>query len=278
MTTPNGSEGAIWQSGSGPAGDTSFNTFFAVANGTFDVNTSGKDYGQALVKLAPPSSNTFSVLDYFEPYDGTNLDSGDHDIGSGGVLLLPDQTGPVAHLLVQGDKVGNIYLVNRDNMGHYNSQNNDQIVQYLAAADRGMWNSPTWWNNHVYFGASSDGLKAFTFNTTTGLLSTTPTSQTAKSFGYPGTTASVSANQTSNAILWTLNNSTYKTTSGAVLYAYDATNLATQLYKSSENSSRDNPGPAVKFQVPTVANGKVYVATQTKLSMFGLLSGGRNKR
>lgn len=274
LTTPNASEGAIWQSGSGPAGDASFNTFLAVANGTFDVNTGGKDYGQALMKLAPPASNTFVVSDYFEPYDGTNLDSGDHDIGSGGVLLLPDQTGgPHTHLLVQGDKVGNIYLVNRDNMGHYNSSNNNEIVQYLAAADKGMWNSPAWWNDNVYFGASSDVVKDFSFNTTTGLLSTTPSSETAKSFGYPGTTPSISANQTSNAILWTINNSGYKTAGNAVLHAYKASNLGTELYNSSQNSSRDSAGAAVKFTVPTIANGKVYVGTQTKLTVYGLLSG-----
>jgi PQQ-like domain len=275
VTTPNASEGAIWASGSGPAGDSSFNTFIPIANGTFDVNTSGKDYGQSMVKLGPPANNTFSVLDYFEPYDGTNLDTGDHDIGSGGMVLLPDQTGgPHLHLLVQSDKVGNIYLVDRDNMGQYNSQNNNQIVQYLPAANRGMWNSPTWWNNNVYFGASSDVLKAFAFNTTTGLLSTTPTSQSAKSFAYPGTTGSVSANQTTNGIFWALNNSGYKTTGAAVLHAYDATNLASELYNSGQNSTRDNPGPAVKFTVPTVANGKVYVGTQTKLSVFGLLADG----
>ena len=273
VTTPNASEGAIWESGNGPAGDVSFNTFFPVANGTFDVNTGGKDYGQAIVKLSPPSGTTFPVADYFEPYDGTNLDSGDHDIGSGGLLLLPDQTGgPHVHLLVQSDKIGNIYLVNRDNMGHFNSSNNNEIVQYLAGADKGMWNSPAWWNNNVYFGASTDVLKDFSFNPTTGLLSTIPASETAKSFGYPGTTPSISANQTSNAILWTLNNSGYKTSGNAVLHAYNATNLGTELYNSSQKSSRDNAGPAVKFTVPTIANGKVYVGTQTKLTVYGLLS------
>ncbi len=274
LTTPNGSDGAIWESGSGPAGDPSSNIYFATGNGTFDANTGGSDYGQSVVKLAPPSGATFAVLDYFTPYNGPGLNSGDFDIGSGGVMLLPDQTkGPHLHLLVQGDKVGNIYLINRDNMGHYNSQNNNQIVQYLAGVELGMWNSPAWWNNNVYFGASGDSLKAFSLNKTTGLLSTTPTSQTAKVFSYPGTTPSISANQTTNAILWALNNTTYKTTHGAVLHAYDATNLATELYNSNQNSSRDNPGPAVKFTVPTVANGKVYVGTQTQLSVFGLLSG-----
>jgi hypothetical protein len=275
VTSPNGSEASIWQAGSGPAGDTSFNTYFAAANGTFDANTSGSDYGQSMVKLGPPSNGTFPVLDYFTPYNGPNLNSGDFDIGSGGVMLLPDQKGPHKHLLVQGDKVGNIYLVDRDNMGHFNAQNNDQIVQYLIGAEKGMWNSPTWWNNHVYFGASSDTIKAYNFNTTTGLLTTTPTSQTAKSFGYPGTTTSISANQDSNAILWALDNGTFKNSKGAVLHAYDATNLANELYNSNQNSTRDNPGGAVKFQVPTIANGKVYVGTQTKVTVFGLLATAR---
>ena len=273
VTTPNGDDGAIWESGSGPAGDATLNTFFASGNGTFDANTSGTNYGQSLVKLAPPRSGTFAVLDYFTPYNGPNLNVGDFDIGSGGLMLLPDQTkGPHIHLLVQGDKVGNIYLINRDNMGHYDAQNNNQIVQYLPGAELGMWNSPTFWNNRIYFGGSGDALKVFGFNPTSGLLTTTPTSQTAAVFPYPGTTVSVSASQDSNAIVWALDNSTYKNSNGAVLHAFDATNLATELYNSTQNQKRDNPGGAVKFAVPTVVNGKVYVGTQTQLSVYGLLS------
>jgi hypothetical protein len=273
VTTPNGSEGAIWESSSGPAGDASNNTYFATGNGTFDANTGGPDYGQSLMKLAPPGNGTFAALDYFTPYNGPNLNVGDFDIGSGGAMLLPDQnSGPHLHLLVQGDKVGNIYLVNRDNMGHYNAQNNSQIVQSLPGAELGMWNSPTWWNNRVYFGATGDVLKVFSLNQTTGLLTTTPTSQTSNIFPYPGTTTSVSSNQNSNAIVWALDNSSFKTADGAVLYAYDARNLATELYTSLHRPTRDNPGGAVKFAVPTVANGKVYVGTQTRLSVFGLLA------
>jgi hypothetical protein len=273
VTTPDGNEGAIWDAGSGPAGDTSNNIFLAIANGTFDVNTGGTDYAQSLVKLAPPSGGTFTVSDYFTPYNGPSLDTGDWDIGSGGIMLLPSQTkSPVQQLAVQGNKSGDIYVVNRQNMGHYNSENNNQIVQYLPNADKGQWNSPAWWNENVYFGGSDDTLKAFGLDTTTGLLSTTPTSTTTHKFNYPGTTPSISANQAKDGVLWALDNSSYKTSTGAVLYAYDATNLATELYDSSQNSARDDPGGAVKFQVPTVANGKVYVATQTQLSVFGLLT------
>lgn len=273
LVTPNGNRGGIWQTGNGVAGDSSFNTFASIGNGTFDANSSGIDYGESVVKLGPPSGTSLPVLDYFTPYNVNTLDTNDKDIGSSGLVLLPDQTGPVAHLLVQGDKSGDLYLINRDNMGKYNSTNNSQIVQFLPAVNKGMWSSPAWWNNSVYVGGNASTLKAFTFNTTTGLLSTTPTSQTAARYGYPGTTVSISANGTTNGIVWAMNNSTYKSTTGtANLVAYDATNLSDQLYSSNINGARDNPGPAIKFSVPTVANGKVYVMTQTALVVFGLLS------
>lgn len=272
LTTPSGVDGAIWESGSGPAADAT-STYIAVANGTFDANTGGNNYGQSIVKLGPPAAGKIAVTDYFTPYNGPDLNTGDWDIGSGGAMLLPDQpNGPHLHLLVQGDKKGDIFLVDRDNMGHYNSQDNSQIVQSLPGAVRGMWNSPTWWSNHVYLGGGGDTLKVFALNPIKGLLSDVPTSHTTNTFGYPGTTVSVSANISSNAIVWALDNSMFKSPNGqAVLYAYDATNLATELYDSSLNPVRDNPGPAVKFTVPTVANGKVYVGTRTRLSVYGLL-------
>jgi hypothetical protein len=273
LTTPNGEEGAIWQAGDGPAGDSSFNTFISVANGSFDVDSGGSDYGQSVVKVGPPSAGSFPILDYFTTYDALTYDLTDLDIGSSGLSLLPDQTGPYPHLLVQGDKAGDIFLVNRDDMGQYDAMNDDQIVQYLPAADNGMWSSPAWWNNNVYVGASGDYIKAFSFNPTTALLSTTPASQTAGKYGYPGTTVSISSNGTTNGILWALNNGQYKTTTGpTVLNAYDATNLTKQLYSSSTNSTRDNPGAPVKMTVPTIVNGKVYITTQGALSVYGLLN------
>jgi putative pyrroloquinoline-quinone-binding quinoprotein len=276
VTTANGKEGGIWQSGAGPAGDASFNTFVATGNGSFDVNTGGVDYAQSILKIAPPSDNTFSVLDYFTPFNALTYNGTDLDIGSGGVVLLPDQTGgPHVHLLVEGDKAGNIYLVDRDNMGHYRSTNNNQIVQYLPGITvDGMWSSPSWWNNFVYIAAKDQTLQAFTFNPTTGLLSTTPTSQSSKKFNYPGSTVSISSNGTSNGIVWLLDNATYaNSTATGSLHAYKATNLASHLYTSKTNPSRDNPGPAVKFTIPTIANGKVYVPTQTALVVYGLLNG-----
>jgi len=273
LTTPNGEEGAIWQAGNGPAGDSSFNTFISVANGSFDIDTGGSDYGQSVVKVAPPSGGSFPVLDYFTTYDALTYDLTDLDIGSSGLSLLPDQTGPYPHLLVQGDKAGDIFLVNRDDMGQYNGTNDNQIVQYLPGADNGMWSSPAWWNNYVYIGASGDYVKGFAFNTTTGLLSNTPTTETNAKFPYPGTTVSISSNGPIDGIVWALNNGQYLQTTGeAILSAYDATNLATRLYSTSINSTRDNPGAPVKMTVPTVVNGKVYIMTQNALVVYGLLN------
>jgi hypothetical protein len=271
VSTPNGNRGAIWESGNGPSGDASGNVFVAIGNGTFDVNNSGLDYGQSIVKLSPPAHGAFSVLDYFTPYNALNLDPEDMDIGSGGAALLPNQdSGPHLHLLVQADKEGTVYLIDRDQMGHYNPHNNDQIVQSIPKAELGMWNSPALFDNTIYLGGSGDYLKAFSFNSSAGLLSLTPASQTANTFGYPGTTPSISSNNHRNGIVWTLDNASFKDNTGAVLHAYDAGNLAIELYSSNQDPARDNPGPAVKFAVPTVANGKVYVGTQTQLSVFGL--------
>jgi hypothetical protein len=273
LITPNGKEGGIWQAGNGVAGDSGFNTFVAVGNGTFDVNTAGIDYGQSVVKLGPPVGTSFPIQDYFAPYNAVTLNTGDKDIGSSGLTLLPDQTGPFPHLLVQGSKSGDIYVINRDNMGKFNPTDNSQIVQFLPAANKGMWSSPAWWNNYVYLGGQANPIQAFSFNPATGLLSTTPVSKTAASIGYPGTTVSISSNGTSNGIVWALNNALYKSTTGqASLLAYNATNLGKQLYSSRTNGTRDNPGIPVKFAVPTIANGKVYIMTQKNLVVFGLLN------
>ena len=273
LTTPDGKEGAIWQSGNGPAADSSNNIFVAVANGSFDIDISGSDYGQSIVKVGPPAGGGFPVLDYFTTYDALTYNLTDLDIGSSGVTLLPDQTGPYPHLLVQGDKAGDLFLINRDAMGLYDPHDDSQIVQYLPEAETGMWSSPAWWNNYVYIGGGGDYLKAFSFNPTTGLLSGMPLSQSVAKYSYPGTTVSISSNGTSNGIVWALDNGAYKSPTGvAVLNAYDATNLGQLLYSTSMNSARDNAGVPVKMTVPTIANGKVYVTTQNALAVYGLLN------
>jgi hypothetical protein len=187
-------------------------------------------------------------------------------------LLLPDQ-GPGAphqHLLVQVGKTGSIYLVDRDHMGGYNPDNNHQIVQDMENAIGGMWASPGWWNNNVYFGGEYDNLRQYTFNTTTGLLSSGAVYITTTYFDYPGPTPSISANGNNDAILWALATDGYPK-APAVLHAYDATNVSTEFYNTDQNPSRDTAGLAVKFSVPTVVNGKVYVPAQSELDVYGLL-------
>jgi hypothetical protein len=171
---------------------------------------------------------------------------------------------------VGAGKDGTIYVVNRDDMGQFQSGNNTKIVQALTQALGGNFGTPAYCQNQVYFLASGDVLKAFTLEN--GLLSTSPTSQSSTVFGFPGATPSVSANGATNAIIWALQTDSFSNTSGtAVLHAYDATNVATELFDSNQSGTRDFPGPAVKFTLPTVANGKVYVGTQTQVSVFGIL-------
>jgi hypothetical protein len=266
--TPNGYQGGIWQ---GIAGDATFNTYVSTGNGLFDSNS---DYGDTIVKLGPPTNSAFPLSSFFTPWNQSSLDTSDLDVGSGGVLLLPDLPAGAAHphLLVLAAKEGKVYLVDRDSMGGFCSRCTSidtNIVQELPGALSGLWGTAAYWNGNVYFFASgdegfSDTGKAFSFNTNgSGLLSASPTSQTSVAFGFPGATPAVSANGNSNGIVWAIESDAYANNGPAVLHAYDASNLGTELYNSSQNLSRDNPGGAVKFSVPTVANGKVYVGTSS---------------
>lgn len=261
--------GGIWQSGAGPAADASGNIFVITGNGSFNANQGGRDYGDSMLRL-PAGGSSLSVSDYFTPYDQDNLNTIDYDLGSGGPMLLPDQPGPFPRLLVAAGKAGTIYVVNRDNMGKFNSGGN-AIVQTLTGALHvlGEFGAPAYFNGTVYFGAQNDYVKAFRVQN--GMLSATPSSKSAIIFGKRGCTPAISANGASNAILWALQSDGYDSGGPAVLRAYDAANLAIELYNSSQAGSRDIPGPTVKFGVPTIANGKVYVGTQTNLTVYGLL-------
>lgn len=269
-STPNGGLGGVWQSGGGVASDGTY-VFFATGNGTYDGPKGGQDFADSVIK-GPAISKPPHPFDYFTPYNQQSLSNGDTDVGSGGVLLLPDQGegSPHQHLLVQVGKSGSIYLIDRDHMGGFNPNNNNQIVQDMENAIGGLWASPGWWNNNVYFGGSGDYLRQYTFDPTTGLLSTTAVA-TATYSGFPGPTPSISANGTSDAIVWTIQVDNYGSSGQAILHAYDANNIGTELYNTTQDSSRDQPGISVKFTVPTVVNGKVYVPTAAQVSVYGLL-------
>jgi hypothetical protein len=269
-STPSGGLGGVWQSGGGVASDGTY-VFFATGNGTYDGPKGGQDFADSVIK-GPVTSGAPSPFDYFTPYNQQSLSNGDTDVGSGGVLLFPDQGqgSPHQHLLVQVGKSGSIYLIDRDHMGGFNPNNNSQIVQDMENAIGGLWATPAWWNNNVYFGGSNDYLRQYTFDPTTGLLSTTAVA-TGTYSGFPGPTPSISAYGTSNALVWTLQVDNYGSNGQAILHAYDANNIGTELYNSNQNQSRDQPGISVKFTVPTVVNGKVYVPTATQVSFYGLL-------
>jgi hypothetical protein len=278
-TTPNGEGGGIWQSGDGPATDSSGNIYFVSGDGTFDGNTGGgRDFGDSFLKLSPSGS----VLDYFTPHDQANMNANDLDLGSGGTTLLPDQPGTHPHMAVSAGKNGTIYVVDRDNLGHYNSSNDSQIIQSLVnifpggSFVTGNFKAPMYWNSHLYYSADADYIKSF--QVTNGRLSTSPTSQSSFIVNYPGATLAMSANGMANGILWALQRVDLDplgqsgTRGPGVLHAFDASNLNIHLYDSTEASgNRDALDYAAKWAAPLVANGKVFVATNGRLTVFGLL-------
>ena len=270
--TPNGSDGSVWMAGDGPAADGAGNIYFLAANGTFDtaLNSNGfpvnGDFGNAFLKLST-SGNKLAAADYFTMHNTVDESANDVDLGSGGELLLPDMadaSGVVRHLAVGAGKDSNIYLVNLDSMGKFNPNNDSAIYQELdGALPGGVWSMPAYFNSTLYYGSVGQPLKAFGF--TNAKLGTSPTSQSAASFAYPGVTPSISANGTSNGIVWAVENGTT-----AVLHAYDAKDLSNELYDSNQAGSRDQFG-GNKFITPMIANGKVYVGTPTGVIVFGPL-------
>jgi regulation of enolase protein 1 (concanavalin A-like superfamily) len=267
-TTPNGGLGGVWMSGDGLSADATGNVYFATGNGTFDANTGGSDFGDSVIKLS--TQNGLSLSDYFTPFNQNSLNQADADLGSGGVVLLPDQPGLHPHLLVACGKEGKIYLIDRDNMGHF-TPGVDNVVQVLPGVIGGTWSSPALFNNTLYYNGAGDALKAidlFASNT----LSGEPTSQAPSGFGYPGATPSISSSGTANGIVWTLQTDAYGYNGHSVLHAYDASDVSRELYNSNQVPARDQLGGAVKFTLPTVVNGRVYAPTQYALNVFGLLA------
>lgn len=270
--TPNGNEGAIWMTGAGIAADSNGFLYFLDANGTFDTTLDGNgfpingDYGNAMLKVS--TSGPLAVADYFNMYNTVQESNSDTDLGSGGALVLPDisvSLGKQVHLVVGAGKDGNIYVANRDNMGKWNPNNNNNVYQVLSGAlPGGAWSMPAYFFNTVYYGGVSDHIKAFPI--VNGMLATSPKSQTSRAFTYPGTTPSISSNFSQNGILWAVEN-----TSPAVLHAYNALDLTQELYNTNQQGSRDQFGNGNKFITPMIANGRVYVGTPTGVAVFGLL-------
>jgi len=272
--TPNGSEGSIWMSGGGLATDASGNIYFLDANGTFDatLNASGLpvngDYGNSFIKLSTAGS-TLSVSDYFAMHNTVSESDSDGDLGSGGVLVLPDlfdNTGQVWHLAVGAGKDANIYVVNRDSMGKFNPNSDGAIYQEITnVLGETIFASPAYFNNTIYYGAVGQNLIALQISNAQIMVS--PTSHTSTFFIYPGTTPSISANGTSSGIVWAVQNNG----GPGILHAYDASNLSIELYNSDQAGTRDQFADN-KFITPMIANGKVYVGTPTGVAIFGQLN------
>jgi hypothetical protein len=270
---PNGGLNGLWNAGSGPAADASGNIYGMTGNGTFDTSLDGNgfpnkgDYGNSFVKLAT-TGGPLRVVDYFTMKNTVSESNGDVDLGSGGLMLLPslnDSQGQPRSLAVGAGKDGHIYVVDRTNLGKFSSSTNAIYQDMVGAVSGGVFSSPAWFNGRLYYGDVGGTLKAFTF--ANGSFATTPSSHSTNTFGYPGTTPSVSANGTSNGIVWAVENS-----GTAVLHAYDATDLSHELYNTNQAaSSRDHFGAGNKYIVSTIANGKVYVGTTNSVGAFGLL-------
>ena len=272
------SDGGIWMSGGAPAADFDsinniYSLYFLTGNGSFNASSGGSNYGDSTIKLS--TSGSLHVTDYFTPSDQLSLNNGDADHGAGGAAILVDQpSGPVHHLLMGGGKAGTLFLVNRDNMGHFNSGSNN-VVQSLNLGNP-IFATGAFWNNSFYIAGVNGRLNQYTFNTGTGQFASSATHSSPSSFGFPGSTPSVSSlGSSTNGIVWALDNSQYCTAQSpgcgpTALHAYDASNVSTELWNSTQ-ASGNGAGNAVKFTVPTVANGKVYVPTRSELTVYGLL-------
>jgi hypothetical protein len=268
---PNGNEGGIWMSGTAPAADAAGNIYFIIGNGDFDTATDANGFpansncGNCFAKIS--SAAPLKLLDYFTPLNTVSESNADADFGSGGPLLLPDVVdgaGKTRHLAVGSGKDANIYVVDRDNMGKFNASKDNIYQQINGQLGGGVWAKPSYFNGTVYYGAVNDTIKAFPI--VSGKLATTPSSQSGHQFGYPGATPSISANGTANGIVWAVENG-----GTAVLHAYDATNLNTELYNSNQAANSRDQFSGNKFITPVVANGKVYVGTPNSVAVFGLL-------
>ena len=277
---PDGNGAGIWGSGAGlpiddvdPAG----RLFVVTGNGTIsnyppiEINTG---FGESILDLNLANGG-LAAVDAFTSFNAHPLNASDLDQGSGGILMIPDQPGPYPHIMVQAGKEGRLLVLNRDALGGYASgaSSNTNILQDIPGQIGGLFSTPAYWNGNVYIWGSEDVPKAFSLSN--GVLSTTPSSQSTISSGNPGASFVVSANGNTNGIAWAVRTDEATTAGPAILYAWDATNLANELYESDTNSARDGAGRASRFAVPVVTNGKVYAAAVNVLDVYGVFSQAR---
>ena len=280
-TSPNGNGDGIWSSGAGMPIDTvsaNGRAFLATGNGdmtAYPPLSNSVDFGESILRY-DLSNGGFNVSDAFTSFNQAALTGSDLDQGSGGVLMLPDQPGTYPHLLVQVGKEGRILVLNRDKLNGYagsGAGSNTNAVQDITGAlkqDSGLWSTPAYWNGNVYMWGSGDNLKVFPL--TNGVLATKPSVQSSAFSGFPGPSPVISSNGTQDGIVWAVRTDEYNSNGSSVLYAFNATNVAQEYYDSGQNTLRDDAGEAIKFVVPVVTNGKVYVGAGTQVDVYGLLN------
>jgi len=277
--SPNGSGAGLWGSGAGfpiDDGAPGGRMFLATGNGTrtsppFDAKS---EYGESVVAFSLANGG-LKPIDEFTPFNYQILNNHDWDLGAGGVLMVPDQQGSHPHVLLQGGKEGRIVVLDRDNLGGYaagasSNTNALQDISTITTAAQGFWATPTYWNGNIYLWAEKNVPMLFKMNT--GVMDTEPDSQSTITSQFPDPTFSVSSNGAQNGIAWAVRADQFNTNGPAVLYAWNANDLTKTIYESDSNATRDAAGPANKFSIPVVTNGKVYVAAHGEVDVYGLLN------
>jgi hypothetical protein len=261
-TAPQAGESGIWQGDMGPAADASGHLYVITGNGKYTVHAGGQDYGDSVLKLRL-ANGRLTVVDHFTPSNEAHLNERDLDLGAGGPLLVPDVSGDHPHLLLLGGKDARVRALDRDHL------EGDPLQS--VATKGGTYSTPAYWNGHVFVLAGNDSLRDYRI--ADGRLSGAAVST--RTFPNPGATPAISSNGARDGIVWLVETKVwtdYNSTRPSVLHAFDAANVAHELYNSDENSARDRAGIAIRFVVPTVANGRVYVGTRNEVDVYGLLA------
>jgi len=256
----------------GPAADSNGEIYVAVGNGYSDAMLGGSNYGDSLVRLHP-SGNQLIVGDYFIPYNFQLMDDVDDDFGSGGPLLLPTRPGTTRkNLLLVAGKIGTVYLLDCDALGHWQVDNDTEIVQSFRSGYAGPYSNTALWEDKIFFAFLHGPAVGYTYNAAEAFITTTPFSTSNPIVMINPGVPSVSSNGSVGGIVWLLQNDHHAESADAVLRAFSAYDLSQELYDSEMSPQRDHAGAGVKFTTPTVADGQVFVGAQNELDIFGLLS------
>lgn len=281
--TPNTYGAGIWGSGAGmPIDNDAPGGRMFVATGNGDISSyppfsESTELGESVVDFSLANGG-LTPTDAFTTYYYQTLNNHDWDLGSGGALMLPDQQGSYPHILIAGGKEGRIYVLNRDDLGGYpaSGATSDpkalQEITGLTPQGEGFWNTAAYWNGNVYVWPENGSPMLFKVNN--GVMDSQPASEsTGVTSAFPSPSFSVSSDGTQDGIAWATLSDQFNTNGPAVLYAWNATDLSKPIYESDTNASRDSAGPANKFSIPVVTNGKVYVAAHGEIDVYGLLNG-----